>query len=275
MDRKELVQFFQTEHIDEIFAGAVVKKDGISLPLEVEISLVDACTRHCEFCPRNDDSIAPHTSLKMTSKLYKGIARELRDIGFKVLLMVSGYGECLLHDNVVDFVREFNFTKVDITTNGDLLTREKIQELKDAGVYKILISVYEPDKMDNFRKLAKGYEDIIIIRNRFEHFDRLYNNRAGVLYTDKKGGVCFYPFYIMMIDSNGDIFPCCHEWQRRLKMGNLYQKSLWDIWTSKDYKIVRDDLAEGKRSLFPCRICNVDGTLRGEQNIEPHIKRRV
>ena len=272
MDKKTLRRFFQTEHIDDIFDKAVTRKDGLLIPLEIEISLVDACTRHCKFCPRDNDALAPNTSLRMTKELYKRIAQELKDIGFKGLLMISGYGECLLYDDVVSVIKEFNFTKVDVTTNGDLLTREKIQSFKDAGVHRILISVYEPEKMDSFRELIKGYEDIVIIRNRFEHFDRLYNNRGGALYEQKKEGTCYYPFYIMMIGSNGDVYPCCHEWQRRLKMGNLYQKSLWDIWTSEDYKRIRNELIKGNRSLFPCRICNVDGTLRGEQNIETHIK---
>lgn len=37
----ETAKFFQTEHIDEIFKNGVVIKDGVPLPLEIEISLVD------------------------------------------------------------------------------------------------------------------------------------------------------------------------------------------------------------------------------------------
>ena len=61
----ETAKFFQTEHIDEIFEKGVVFRDGIPLPLEIEISLIDSCTRECFCCPRGDDTIAPKTSLKM------------------------------------------------------------------------------------------------------------------------------------------------------------------------------------------------------------------
>ena len=275
MDKKKLRQFFQTEHIDELFDRSVVLKNGIPLPLEIEIGLVDACTRACKFCPRSNDEIAPRTSLRITPHLYRKIAKELKDLKFKGLVMISGYGESLLYPDVVDVVKTFNFTSVDITTNGDLLTRKMLADLKHAGINKILISVYEKEGMLRFHKLTAGFEDIVILRNRYEHFDRLYNNRAGALYQAPAIGTCYYPFYIMMVNANGDVFACCHEWQRRLKMGNLYQKSIWDIWTSEYYDKLRKDLLLKKRSYFPCRICNVDGTLRGEQNFKIYSERGV
>lgn len=270
--RKELARFFQTEHIDDIFDKAVVIKDGIPIPLEVELTLKDACTRACKFCPRSDDAIAPKTNIEITPKLYKSIAQQLKDIGFKGLIMLSGYGECLLYKDILDVIKTFNFTYVDITTNGDLLTRALLGKIVDAGIHKILISVYEPNQWDRLKKITEGYEDKVILRNRYENFDRLYNNRGGALYREHKEGVCFYPFYILMVGANGDVYACCHEWQRRLKMGNLYNKSLWDIWTHPDIKELRDCLKNGKRDKFPCNVCNVDGTLRGYQNFELYNK---
>ena len=268
----ETAKFFQTEHIDNIFHNGVVIKDGIPLPLEIELSLIDSCTRKCSCCPRGDDTIAPNTGLKMIPYLYKKMASELKELGYKGLVMLSGFGECLMHDKVVDIVKEFNFTYVDMNTNGDLLTRELIGKLKDAGINKIMISVYEKNRVEHFKKMIGGYESIAIIRKRYENFDRLFNNRAGAVYKSKGKGICYYPFYLMMVDSNGDVYPCCHEWQRRLKIGNLYQHTFWEVWTSSSLKLVRKKILEGKRDLFPCRICNVDGTYRGKNNFELYTK---
>lgn len=265
-------RFFQTEHIDEIFHNGVVIKDGIPLPLEIELSLVDSCTRNCSCCPRGDESIAPNTSLEMTPYLYKKIAKELKEFGYKGLIMLSGFGECLLYKDIVDVVKEFNFTYVDMNTNGDLLTRELVGELKDAGITKIMISLYEKDRVEYFKEMTKGYEDVVTLRNRYENFDRLFNNRAGAVYRTTGKGICYYPFYLMGVDANGDVYPCCHEWQRRLKMGNLYQYTLWEVWTSNSLKRVRTKILEGKRDLFPCRICNVNGTYRGKNNFELYTK---
>ncbi len=268
----DTAKFFQTEHIDEIFEAGQVFKDGIPLPLEIEISLIDSCTRHCFCCPRGNDEIAPNTSLKVTPFLYKKLAKELKEIGYKGLVMLSGFGECLLYKDICDVIREFSFTYVDMNTNGDLLTRKKIKDLIAAGINKIMISVYEKDKYDYFLEMSKGHEDHVILRNRYENFDRLFNNRGGAVYKDGKKGVCYYPFYLAMVDCNGDVFPCCHEWQRKLKMGNLYQQSFWEIWISSSYKKVRRSVLNGDRNLFPCRICNVNGTYRGGNNYALHSK---
>ena len=279
----DTAKFFQTEHIDEIFKKGQVIKDGVALPLEIELSLVDACTRQCFCCPRGDDTLAPNTSLKMTPQLYNKLASELKELGYKGLIMLSGFGECLLHKDICDIVKAFNFTYVDMNTNGDLLTREKVKELIDAGINKIMISVYEPEGMPKFKEMIRGYENHAILRNRYENFDRLFNNRGGAVKGgNKKGtgsgeigkGLCYYPFYLVGVDANGDCYPCCHEWHRRLKIGNLYQHTFWEIWTSNDIKYVRKKILQGNRDIFPCRQCNVDGTYRGGDNFEFFTSKR-
>ena len=186
--------------------------------------------------------------------------------------MLSGYGEPLLHNGIADIVRAFSFTTVDMNTNADLLTRDKIKELKDAGIAKIMISVYEEKNKPFFQKMSEGFEDIVVLRNRYEHIDKLFNNRAGAVKEGGVGGICFYPFYLVMVASNGDCFPCCHEWQKKLRIGNLYQHTFWEVWTSPLLKQVREKILEGKRDIFPCRICNVNGTYRGWQNFELYTK---
>lgn len=262
-------KFFQTECIDETFYQAINIKDGIPLPLEIEISPVDSCTRSCAYCPSGKEEIAPHTSLRMTPYLYRSIAEELRELKFKGFISICGYGECLIHENIVEIARVFNFTNTVVITNGDLLNETLISELKDAGIYKILISVYKKQEWEYFKQMVKGYADFVVLRNRYENFDMLFNNRGGTIepkqHLDK---LCYYPFYFMMIDANGDVYCCCHDWYRRSKLGNLYQHTFWEVWISPEFERTRRKILEGKRDLFPCRICNVDGTLRGKENFE-------
>lgn len=265
----ETAKFFQTEYLDEVFHDGLVIKDGIPLPLEIEISCVDACTRNCDCCPRGMEDIAPHTSLKLTSLLYNKMAKELKEIGYKGLIMLSGYGESLLHPDILDIVRAFSFTAVTMNTNGDLLTRESLIKLKEAGLNQLLISVYIRDRENFFKEISKGYEDFVVLRQRYEDFHLLFSNRAGAV-GDKEhlNKLCYYPFYLLMIDANGDVYPCCQDWQRRSKIGNLYQHTFWEIWTSSAINKVRRKILEGKRDLFPCRICGVNGTYRGKGNFD-------
>lgn len=279
----ETAKFFQTEHIDEIFKNGVVIKDGVPLPLEIEISLVDRCTRTCDCCPRGDDSVAPHTELRMHQNLWSSLAGQLKGLGYKGLIMLSGLGECILYgDEIYDVINAFSFTYVNMNTNGDLLDRNKLEDLIEAGIHKIMISVYEKESLPKFEEMSKGLEKWVTLRKRYkEDFDRLYNNRGGAVQLAADGGygagetgvgICYYPFYLVMVDTNGDCYPCCHEWTRKLKIGNLYQKTFWEIWTSESLKRVRRKILGEKRDLYPCRQCNVNGTLRGGNNYELYTK---
>ena len=43
----------------------------------------------------------------------------------------------------------------------------------------------------------------------------------------------FYPTYQFLIDWNGNIYLCPQDWQRRVPMGNMLQKTISEIWTGK------------------------------------------
>ena len=49
-------------------------------------------------------------------------------------------------------------------------------------------------------------------------------------------------------------------------LGNLNHKSFKEIWLSKKSKEARDMLNNANRSLSPCNICDVKGTLIGERH---------
>jgi radical SAM protein with 4Fe4S-binding SPASM domain len=211
----------------------------------------------------------------MIQPLWEKMASELRELEYTGLIQLSGFGECLLHPRLVDIVKAFDFANVSMNTNGELLTRDKVHALYEAGLKKMFVSVYTKERIEPLKELTRGYENLVVIRPRYENWDKLFNNRAGAVayygeeHTD---GLCYYPFYMMMVDCNGDVFPCCHEWQRRLKLGNLYQHTIWETWISDAYKRVRTKILEGKRDLYPCRICNVNGKLRGRSNYDGYVK---
>ena len=253
---------YQTEHIDDIFS----KCKGTLW--EVELSIIDACNRKCPSCPKSNDLLAPNTWLEMPPALYTKIANNLKEMNFDGLVMLCGYGEPLLSRNVVDIVKKFSFTYVDIITNGDCLTEEKAEELINAGVNKILISRY--DNQDHYFDIQRQHPDKIIIRDR--RVQVLGEcNRGGTLNQAQLQSPCYYPFYMLMVDWNGDCFACCQDWQRHKKIGNLAFQSVSEVWNSQQVNKIRKMLKHEGRVEYPCKICNVNGTLRGEKNFEAYI----
>ena len=83
---------------------------------------------------------------------------------------------------------------------------------------------------------------------------------------------CYYTSYHTMIDWNGDVFLCPHDWQRRISMGNLMQKAFIDIWNGSLINKYRRNLLCGKRNAKPCSDCNANGTVHGFKHSEAWIK---
>ena len=255
---------------------------GYPLPTWVELSLIDVCNRKCSFCPKSDELVAPDTFQSMNRSIIEKIHNDLLSINFKGAIALCGYGEPLLHKDIEWIVKKLStVAHIEIITNGDALTSKRIQDLYLAGASKILISMYDgPEQIEKFETLTKNAnvpKDTVILRDRWYNADSDFGvkltNRAGTMKTGNQKpnsfySKCFYPTYQFLIDWNGDIFLCPQDWQRRVTMGNVMQKSIFEIWTGKIISKFRKKLLEGKRDSLPCSKCNAEGTLLGKDHAE-------
>ena len=254
--------------------------ENVPLPTWVELSLIDVCNRKCNFCPKSDLAIAPDTYQVMSRTIIEKISHDLKQMNFKGAIALCGYGEPMLHKDINWIVKKLSeVAKVEIITNGDVLTSKKMQDLYLSGASKILISMYDgPEQVDQFNLMTKKANvpnDLIILRDRWydesKDFGVKLTNRAGTINTGTQKlsstyNLCYYPTYQFLIDWNGDIFLCPQDWQRRVTMGNMMQESIFNIWKGKIMSKYRKMLLNAKREASPCNLCNAEGTLLGKDH---------
>jgi radical SAM protein with 4Fe4S-binding SPASM domain len=255
---------------------------NVPIPTWIELSLIDVCNRKCTFCPKADEKVAPDTYQKMTRKIIDEIYDQLVEINFDGTISLCGYGEPLLHNDISYIVKKLsNVAKIEIITNGDVLSSKRLQELYISDVSKVLVSMYDgPEQIKKFKDMTKKAnvpEDLIILRDRW--YDK--HNDFGVKLTNRAGTVdvgdqeevgkynnCFYPTYQMLVDWNGNVYLCPQDWQRKVSMGNIMQETIFEIWTGKTFTAYRKNLISGKRCSGPCKSCNADGTLLGKNHAQ-------
>ena len=264
------------------FVDIVPIHEGIPMPTWVELSLIDVCNRKCTFCPKADEKVAPDTFQKMTRKIIDEIHDQLLEIHFEGTISLCGYGEPLLHNDITYIVKKLsNVSRVEIITNGDVLSPKRLQELYLNNVSKVLVSMYDgPEQIEKFNKMTKKAnvpEDIIILRDRwydkYNDFGVKLTNRAGTIDTGEQEKVgkyknCYYPSYQFLVDWNGNVYLCPQDWQRKVSMGNIMQETILEIWTGKILTAYRKNLISGKRCSGPCKSCNADGTLLGKNHVQ-------
>ena len=113
--------------------------NNVPKPTWVELSLIDVCNRKCVFCPKANEDIAPDTYQSMSRMMIDKIHDQLSEINFSGTISLCGYGEPLLHKDINYIVEKLSkISKVEIITNGDVLTSKKLQALYLSKVAKFL-----------------------------------------------------------------------------------------------------------------------------------------
>ncbi|MEB3214092.1 MAG: SPASM domain-containing protein [Leptolyngbyaceae bacterium] len=255
--------------------------DGVPMFSWIDISLTELCNRVCVFCPRADSDLYPNQNLNISLVLINKIATELKAVRFGGGVVFCGYGEPLLHPEILEIVRVFGpDVRTEIVTNGDKLTPSLIRQLFGAGLSFLCISMYDgPEQVEFFKGMlaeADVPSDKFILRDRWhseqDSFGLKLTNRAGVVKYGPSVMTnhlrpCHYPSYSLTIDWNGDVLLCVQDWQKKVKFGNLNNMSLESVWRSSKLSSARDRLIEGKRTAAPCKECNADGTLHGFNHV--------
>ena len=262
--------------------------NGQQVPLMsvVEISNSGMCNRKCSFCPRSDPNY-PDVNEFISDKLHKKIFSELSELKFKGMVIYSGYVEPLLHkkiyQNIAEARKYLPEAQIEIITNGDVLNRDRLRKLFEAGLSTLLISVYDgPDEEKQFYKLCKEAglrDDQYVIRNRYmpeeASFGINLSNRSGNLNNAeykipevKKAlnKICNYPAYTFFIDYNGDVQMCSHDWAKKYVIGNVNNNKIESIWLNQKYKFAREKLLSANRNFIPCNKCDVSGELIGSKH---------
>ena len=138
-------------------------------------------------------------------------------------------------------------------------------------------SYYRP-----FYKIQEIYgEDKIKIRNH-NPYDKdntlIFNNRNGALYDYNEicntkncnpnfDKLCYYPFYEIMIDSDGKYRFCAHDWNRKIDfLKDVFNCSIEDFFINDMDMIRRNIVTNNKRMENLCGQCDANGRLHGENN---------
>ena len=242
----------------------------IPLFTQIEIETVNRCNGSCSFCPVNvHEKQRPYA--KMSETLFQKIIDELGDLDYSGRLALFSNNEPYLDDRMVSFIQyareKVPHAYLHLFTNGSVLTLEKfLGSMKYLD--RMVIDNYNDDKALNSkvqiieeycRTHPKTWSGDVIISMRLQN--EILTSRGGQApnKTKTKGvsAKCMLPFDQLIIRPDGKISLCCNDALGKYTLGDVTTQSLADIWDSKSYHSIREEMqVHGRKYLDLCKNCD-------------------
>jgi hypothetical protein len=195
----------------------------------------------------------------------------------------AGYGEPLLHKNLLLFISRLSKKGlgVSLLTNGKLLTAEKINQLFEAGLERLQISILLCNEVADILKYANMannpigkirfnlmYDKSIPIPfplidelqvKGFEFFHKQIHNRAGELFPaihNNKIISCSTFFIDTYINTNGSLQICSNDINGKYNLGIVFDMTFEDYIEKKKQYF-------GNKQIIPiCEHCTDEYRLK-------------
>ncbi|KWT85309.1 radical SAM/SPASM domain-containing protein [Candidatus Magnetominusculus xianensis] len=136
-------------------------KDSQAFPKMVTINTTYICNSKCPHCPYTNSTIRQEQRAietpYMPEDVFKTIARQTGQN--KSILRVSGAGEPLLHNRLIDYIEyaKAEGCQTGLITNGSMMTEDKASRLLSAGIDTIEFSVDAAD-IETYSIVRKGLD---------------------------------------------------------------------------------------------------------------------
>jgi len=242
------------------------------LPLsieEVNIETANTCTRRCPYCKfgierRWDKKV-------MERRIFEKILYDLKAVNYSGLIGPFANNEPLMDRRMVSFIRMIRdilpSAQSYLFTNGDLLEKDILQKLFDAGLRRIFISVHSGERFEHFLQMVEIFgQGRITLTSTFEmDKKRAFHNRGGSIrseivdQTDFSDQGCCLPFRQAVINPDGDLYLCCCDFYYDVVFDNVKDRSLVDIFlNNRQLNAIREQLSlNSRKGLTLCEGCSV------------------
>jgi radical SAM protein with 4Fe4S-binding SPASM domain len=250
----------------------------------IEIETVNRCNGECAFCPvnRHEDT---RKYAKMDENVFENIIQQLKDLNYDGRLQIFSNNEPLMDKRICDLVKyaknELPNSHMSFFTNGTLLDEEKFHLLIPYCDTFCIDIYHNGDNIipDNIKQIIEICNQNTELKNKviisMINKKAIRNNRGGQsknrMFTYKLKSSCSLPFKQLIVRPDGKISLCCNDPLGKCTLGDVTKQPLVEIWNSKEYQKVRENLyKKGRSSISLCEFCDNFGGM-GTNNAKNYI----
>ncbi|MGH9349180.1 MAG: radical SAM/SPASM domain-containing protein [Vicinamibacterales bacterium] len=240
------------------YVAAAAQTPAIALPSVVEVEVNSRCNRACSYCPVSVLP-APPVPTFMSDAVFEHLLTGLAEWRFDGRFSYHLYNEPLLRRDLERLARATASRLPDahqvLYTNGDLLTPQRYQSLRDSGIAEFIVTRHDGDA----ERVAPRPRQTVLVPAQLQ-----LTNRGGTLPTRRIAlqtplqTPCYAPSEMLIVAADGAVLLCYEDARRQHAMGNITERPLADIWTSPRFVELRARLAAGARAAAGgiCAVCD-------------------
>jgi len=262
----------------------------------VEIEPHNFCNRTCSFC---GNSMLDRKSkmIPMADSVFKSILASLSSINYNKEIRFARYSEPMAREEIFKIISMARASCPDsylkIITNGDYLNPKSFHRLKEAGLNRVHVSVYLPNKVAWSKPEATKYINRFVTRvdgslktittgpgvvegamefpgmaitfNCVNYGDQGFDRGEEIVdlidHEFIRIDPCQQIFRNVTIDFDGTVMPCCNlrgddPGHAKYILGKITDdRDLFDIWYGDKAHAWRKDLSSFGQKQSPCRSC--------------------
>ena len=264
------------------------RRNRIPLFERLQIESQSNCNRSCWFCPRTYDRSGKYLDAEGRAVFHEMPTAKILDLldqaqamGFEERVAFYHYSEPLLDKRNIMLAREARKRgmKPYIHTNGDVLRGDDAlcAEIKHSYVF-IVVGLYDYQTNEEL-EAAKTYWRERLAGTAVE-FSPIglgevlsahsigvpralvpQDSRMGRLDLRYPNAPCHRPLIRLLIRYDGEMCLCCEDTSGAFKLGNVFERSLEQLWYSDRHIEIIESLMGGKRENYDlCRNCPMSPT---------------
>lgn len=231
----------------------------------VAIETNGLCNLRCSYCPNSTHPIKDGTKL-MDENLFYKIINELKDLNWCGEIQPHFFGEPLLDKRFLRLMtyakKQLPESKILLFSNGTKLTLDLYKKLIEIPIEHFFITEHVKGIPRNIQKILDWNEkNDTTTKFTYTRYPFKINNRGGLIKLPKTGKdmvTCFWPTHNITINYKGDLIICCNDYLNQIKIGNVNNKKLYDIWNEPSYIKKREDIRNGILRDKVCKLCEDD-----------------
>ncbi len=277
-------------------------KRRIPLFERLQIESQSNCNRSCWFCPRTYDRSGKYLDAdgapvfnEMPTRKILNLLDQARAMGFQGSVAFYHYSEPLLDKRNIMLAREARRRgmKPYLHTNGDVLKHDDALCEAVRRVYEfIVVGLYDYQCNDELEEAKLYWQGRLAGAD--VKFSPIGISGARSAYSigvpralvpnDKRMAVpdliyinapCHRPLIRMLIQHDGEMCHCCEDIYGAFKLGNVYERSLEELWFSQRHVEIIQTLLAGRREHYDlCRKCPMSPTGPAPTGTKIHIRLR-